>query len=175
MQSRQPRKEGVSPAALQTTLILDRCAAIETRCGDIYRHFAELCQHQPELEILWKKTAHEEDHHALQFKMLSRLKGEGIAGVNLDVACVTGALNKVEDLFRRIKASRISAVDMLRVAIRLETNLSRYHSNSVVACEEPELKQLLDSMMNFDLDHVEMLQKALDKLMAGMEEGKELE
>lgn len=173
MQSRQPRKEAVSPAALQTMFILDQCAAIETKCGEIYRHFAELCKDHPELETLWKKTAHEEDHHALQFRMLSRLKGEGIAGVNLDVSSVTNALKKVEDLFRRIKASRISAVDMLKVAIRLETNLSRYHSNSVVACEEPELKQLLDSMMNFDLDHAQMLQKALDKLEGGMEEGEE--
>jgi hypothetical protein len=65
--------------------ILDQCAVIETRCADLYRHFAQATADLPELEGLWQKTALEEEHHALQFKMPSRLKGEGVTGVNAEL------------------------------------------------------------------------------------------
>lgn len=151
---------------MEEMLILDKCASIESRCADLYRHFAGLHPEHPELGKLWLKTALEEDNHALQFRMLSRMKGEGISGLTTDVAKVNEVLEKLEGLFEQVRSARLSAADALRVGIKLENFLSEFHSTSVVITGDREMAHLLNAMMSIDLDHVARLEKALDKLLS---------
>ena len=105
--------------SIEGMYVLDQCALIEVRCAEIYRHFAQVSDLQ-ELETLWKKTALEEDHHALQFDMLSRLKGEGIAAVKADTAGIAAVLKNLQSLFDKIRKSRVSPIDCLKLGIKLE-------------------------------------------------------
>jgi rubrerythrin len=149
---------------LENMLVLDQCALIEEKCAALYHHFATLHPELPELEALWKKTALEEEHHAVQFQMLSRMKGEGVTSIKTDSAKVTAVLKKLESLFEQVKTSTISPADTLRLGMKLESYLSEFHANSVVICGNSEMTRLLNAMMKNDLDHVAMLEKALEKL-----------
>lgn len=154
-----------SSLPMEGMLVLDKCALIESKCAEVYRLFAELHPELPELAALWKKTALEEEHHCLQFQMLSRMKGEGITGLTTDIAKVTEVLKKLEALFDQVQNSKLSAIDTLKLGIKLENYLSEFHSTSVIICADPDMRHLLSAMMNIDLDHVARLEKALDKLM----------
>jgi len=163
------RKDSSNTLSVEQMFILDQCALIEKKCGDLYRLFARKCSGHPELEKLWKKTALEEDHHALQFEMLSRLKGEGLSKVKADPSRIRTVLQELEALMDRVEHSKISPIDTLKVGIRLETSLARYHSDEVAICSDPETAHLLQAMMNNDVDHVAALEKALGKLVAEKE------
>lgn len=160
----KPKRES-SVLSMEGLFILDQCALIESRCADIYRQFAEISAGNRELETLWKKTALEEEHHAVQFKMLARLK-EGITRIKPDVSQVTEVLQMMEKLFKQIGKSRVSPMETLKLGIKLENYLNQYHANAVAICEDAEMQKLLDAMMKIDVDHAEMLQKVLDRLLA---------
>jgi hypothetical protein len=79
---------------------------------------------------------------------------------------VTSALAKLEALFQQVSASHISPIDTLKVGIKVENHLNQYHCNAVAVCSDPEMTYPLNAMMQRDLDHVGMLEKALAKLSA---------
>lgn len=154
-----------SPAlSLDKMFILDQCALIETRCAEVYRYFAKIHAAIPEMEALWNKTADEEDNHAMQFKMLCKLKVESEIKVNADVYSTSAVLKNLTALFEKVNGSTPSPIESLKLAIKLETYLSQYHSNSVTSCSDGDIQNLLNAMMNSDLGHVTMLEKALHKL-----------
>jgi hypothetical protein len=152
--------------SMEGMLILDQCALIEKRCAELYHHFATLHPELPELQRLWQKTALEEEHHALQFQMLSRMKGEGIVGLKADSSRVAAVLKKLNLLFDQVKTSAVSAADTLRLGIKLESYLGEFHADAVAVCATPEMTRLLKAMMKIDVDHVGRLEKALEKLLA---------
>ncbi|WP_324079398.1 hypothetical protein [Geomonas sp.] len=148
---------------MEDMFMLDQCALIETKCAEVYKHFAKITADTPELEALWKKTALEEEHHALQFNMLARVK-EGITAIRADLDKVKFVLQQLDDLFARIGKAKLTAVETLEVGIRLETYLSQYHCNSIIVCEDPDMAKLLDAMMKIDVEHSEMLKRVLQRM-----------
>lgn len=156
-------KSSTPGLSMEEMFILDQCALIESKCAELYKHFAEVTNDNPELETLWKKTALEEEHHALQFNMLARVK-EGITKINIDIAKAKFVLQQLDDLLARIRKAKLTAVETLQVGIRLEGYLSEFHCDSVVVCEDPDMTKLLNAMMKIDVEHAGMLQRALDRL-----------
>ncbi|HJV64885.1 MAG TPA: hypothetical protein VJ550_04040 [Geomonas sp.] len=161
MPSKGLKSSNATSLKMEDMFILDQCALIETRCAELYKHFAKITA-DTELESLWKKTALEEEHHALQFKMLARLK-EGIK-IKADVLKVKLVLQQLNDLFARIEKSRLSAIETLQVGIRLEGYLSQYHCNSIVVCDDAEMAKLLEAMMKIDIEHTDMLRRVLERM-----------
>jgi rubrerythrin len=155
------------PLPIESMLMLDQCALIEQKCAELYHHFATLHPDLPELQALWKKTALEEENHAQQFKMLSRMKGEGIETVKADASKVAAVLKKLDSLFEQVQGSAVSPADTLRLGIKLESYLKEYHANSVAVSGTPEMARLLNAMMEMDMEHEAMLERALEKLLAG--------
>lgn len=146
---------------LEKSFLLDKCAQIECKCAEVYRHFAQIHADSHELAALWKKTADEEENHAQAIRIVRRVKGEGITGVNADSAGIAAALKKLESLIELLKMSTIPPVEALKLALRMETYLSQFHVNAAAICDDPEMQKLLNAMMNHDIEHIDMLEGAL--------------
>jgi len=148
-------------------IVLDKCALIELKCSEIYRHLAQEHSESRRLQALWLRAAEEEEHHARQFKMISRLKGESIESLKIELCDTTEMLESLDSLLDKLKSTSVTPVRALQLAVDLETNLNRFHANSVTVCKDQELAKLLDAMMNFDLDHVRMFEKELEEWLGG--------
>jgi hypothetical protein len=144
--------------------VLDLFASIEMKCADLYRQFEVLYADLPEIALLWRKTAAEEDNHAQQFKLASRLKGRGMEGVKVDGVQGTIILRTIETYLNKIQLSYPSPTEALSFAIQLEENLSEYHMSSVVHFINQELSKLFTTMMGNDQGHITMLKNALDNM-----------
>ncbi|GFO69496.1 hypothetical protein GMLC_30750 [Geomonas limicola] len=144
--------------------ILDRCAQIELKCAQVYQRFAQMHAEFPEIQTLWFKTAREEEAHAAQFKMLAKLKRSDVVGLSVNDTDTQAALEAMDRLLERMRTGYLDPEQALMLAIKLENQAGKFHSNSVVICRDPELKKLLDAMMGHDQDHESALVKALAEI-----------
>ena len=144
---------------------LDLCASIEVKCADLYRQFEKLFADLPEFALLWHKTASEEDNHAQQFRLASRLRGIGMGGVTIDGVKVAEILQTIDAYITNMQKSRPSPAEALEFAIHLEDHLSEYHMTTAVSFTDAELSRLFTAMMENDQGHVTELQKALAKML----------
>lgn len=145
--------------------VLDLFASIEMKCADLYRQFEVLYADLPEIALLWRKTAEEEDNHAQHFKLASRLKGRGMEGVMVDGVQGTIILQTIDTYLNKIQQSHPSPTEALSFAIQLEESLFEYHMSTVVHFIDPELSKLFKAMMGNDRGHVTMLHNALDNMI----------
>lgn len=145
--------------------VLDLFASIEMKCADLYRQFEVLYADLPELALLWRKTAEEEDNHAQQFKLASRLKGRGMEGVKVDGVQCTIILQTIETYVNTMQQLHPSPAEALSFAIQLEESLFEYHMSTVVHFIDPELSKLFKAMMGNDRAHVTMLHNVLDNMI----------
>ena len=99
-------KEELVKLSMNGLKVLDICASIEMKCADLYRQFEMLYVDLPEFASLWRKTAIEEDNHAAQFKLASRLKGVGMEGVTIDIEKVTVILHALEPYMDKLQSTR---------------------------------------------------------------------
>jgi len=144
--------------------ILDRCTQIELKCAEIYRRFAQMHAEFPEIQTLWFKTAREEESHAAQFKMLTKLKQSDVVGLSVSETDTQTALAAMDGLLEKMRTGYLEPEKALMLAIKLERQLGKFHSNAVVICRDPELKRLLDAMMGNDQDHESALVRALGEI-----------
>lgn len=154
---------------LHVKMVLEKCAMIQLKSADIYRHLA--CQHAQyrELGTLWMKASREEEHHARQFDMLTKLKGGSIVKLNVELGDAAAVLERLDAISGNLQRAILSPLRSLEGAIKLEGYLRRFHSNSVTVCRDPELKKLLDAMMDNDTDHVQLFEKAREEWLPGKE------
>ena len=146
--------------------ILDQCGRIEAKCAELYRHFEKLYAGNEELSALWRKTANEEDNHALQFRLAANIKGTGMEGVRASQPDFTKKLKHIESFIEKVIQSQPTSVEALRIAIHLEENMQEFHMSSMVDFADPDMSNLFVAMMNNDKGHVDMLGTTLKK-MAG--------
>jgi rubrerythrin len=139
--------------------ILDTCAAIEAVGADIYWYFAKCYADTPGIRELWEKTAREEENHAKQFQLASRLHGEGIASLKSNDSRVKHILDKIRSIFENVRKSPPPLVEALRFSIKMEYALSEFHMNEMAIFEDRKIAQLFESMMNNDRDHIRMLEQ----------------
>lgn len=147
--------------------VLDRCALIELKCAELYRHFERVHADIPEMAALWRKSALEEDNHAEQFKFAERLKGAGMEGVKSDISRIDTILQTLESYLDKIAHSQPTPIEGLQFAIHLEEVLSEYHMTNVVEFADNDLARLFKSMMDHDKGHIDSLKNALALMVRG--------
>ena len=157
-------KEELVKLSMNDMRVLDLCTSVEMKCADLYRQLEIIHADFPEIALLWRKTAIEEDNHAAQFKLASRLKGAGMEGVKVNTEKVTFILQSIESYMDKIKNSHPSPTEALSFAIHLEDTLSEFHMSTAVAFNDPELPKLFHAMMGNDIGHVTMLKDTLAKM-----------
>jgi rubrerythrin len=160
--SRMAKHEKLSVGALNTLRI---CAEIEEECAHIYWYFSGLFKHDPHAHDLWHKTAREEEEHAAQFKLASRLQGAGMSSVTMDEDKAKSMLAEIRAIHDRVRNCPPSLADALMIAIKAEEILSDYHVSDLVGFSDKRLKELFTSMKNNDREHSEILQREYDLLV----------
>jgi len=145
-------------------VFLERCAALELKMAELYQYYARLFAGYQPLVQLWEKTAREEENHARQFQLGTRLKGIGMRGLVGDLARAQEYLGKVEDFLADALTRHPTAVDALTQALEMEKRVATLHMSSVVLFDDPELKKLFQALMRFDDGHVACLEECLEEL-----------
>lgn len=158
------RKEVNAALPMEHLRFLDRCAAFELSCAELYVYFDRLFLDDPEFSALWRKTAREEENHAQQFDLAVRLKGVGMLSVKADLSTAFDRLQKLEEYVETLMESTPSKEQALDVAIRLEEQLAEMHMSSIVDFQDHELKRFFTAMLENDRGHVHMLRDFLYKL-----------
>lgn len=140
------------------------CYKIEKTYAELYRYFSNIYTHNPQVSRLWGKTAVEEDNHADQFKMASRLLGSGIKSLKINVSRANAVLTEVQSVYENVQKSPPSINDALLLAIKLENSLSNYHMDSISNFDDVHFAKLFTSMMSSDQDHIQALKKTYNSL-----------
>ena len=144
--------------------ILDVCCGIEEICSNMYRFLAGHFSDNQTIAALWEKTAQEEDNHAEQFRLASRLHGIGMKSVKFDLYGVKLILNKIMTIYEHIQGRPPQIKEALKIAVKLERELEKYHMDLMVAFEDHNLSRLFAAMKAYDRGHIELLQRAHDSL-----------
>lgn len=109
---------------------LDICQHIHKHAEDFYLYLAEVHQGHREIARMWGLFAIDKCNHSDTFKMVSRLKGEGIKEINVSSEMAANILSKVKSIPRRDNPP--SVLDALRFTIKMEENLASVHISHVV-------------------------------------------
>lgn len=144
--------------------VLDTCSEIEDTVAILYRYFSRLYKDNENISKLFFKTALEEDEHANQFRLASRLYGAGMKSVKSDPQQVESILKRIQSVYDAVKKTPPSMNDALALSVKFEMALSGFHMNSIVVFDDPNISNLFFSMRKNDDAHVQMLQQALDTL-----------
>lgn len=162
---RSPLKDKLVKLPLDQIRFLDMCADLEHKFAELYRHFALLHADDIELSFLWNQTAKEEEEHARQFDLASRLKGVGMKCLAFNTNEAMAFILIMAEQAVQLLASSPSPEDALKLAIAFEEDMEKFHMSSIVLFEEPSLKKLFDAMRDNDQGHVNMLQIARKNLL----------
>lgn len=149
---------------LDEVSVLHICYKIEKTYAELYRYFSNIYLNNPQVSKLWGKTAVEEDNHADQFKMASRLLGSGIKSLKINVNEANAVLTEVQSIYEKVQKSPPTINKALLLAIKLESSLSNYHMDSISNFDDKHFAQLFTSMMSSDQNHIQSLKKAYNCL-----------
>lgn len=148
--------------AVDTMVLLDRCAEIELKNMELYELYADCFAHDADVARMWSRVAREEENHANQFRLAVKMKEGAIGTVNVDQWRADNTLNVVESIIDGVKRSLPTLEEALRSAIKLEEHLSGFHVECVVNFENEQLRKLFHAMMACDNAHVDRLRNAYE-------------
>lgn len=97
--------------------------------------------------MLWRKTAREEEDHARQFHLASRLESLGMQSLTADMNQAVIHMQETAEIIVQLLASSPSPEAALLLAVEFEERMDKYHMSSVVLFYDPQLKKLFESMM----------------------------
>jgi rubrerythrin len=147
-------------------VILNLCYEIEMKMYELYTVFAEKFSSDENIKKLFLKTANEEINHANQFKFAMNLTYKSKINFTTDIEEIKQKLAKIDEILLFSKTMEYNLAEALKNSIQLEKDFAEYHSHKIIQFpEEKSLEQLFNAMMKADKEHVEQLQKALEKLM----------
>lgn len=158
-----------NPAAknIEVVKVLEICRDIELVNAELYKFFAEIFSDDEEMANLWRKTAGEEENHALQFAMAINLRREQtVDTLFVDAGSAESALAYVRSINALVRESRPTMLEALRLAITLEINLSKFHMTAVGHFVEDGYKKLFAALMNADNNHLEALRVYYQRLLS---------
>jgi rubrerythrin len=121
-------------------------------------YFEEFKQYEQLAEI-WRKTAQEEENHALQFRMALNVRTGLVESTPVDLFRVANVLNALKALLKRIRESPPTPLEALRSAINLERQLADFHLDCLASFKSDSHKKMFQAMMQADKDHLEVLEK----------------
>lgn len=154
---------------LPVNVIFEGCSIVALKSAEIYRVFAEKHAQFADLERMWHEASDEARSDSDHFKRLSILKEPGLLDPDERVCDARSVIHHLDSIFRTLQRTPVLPVPALQFAIRLEAYLSRFLSESVTVCNHPELKKLLEGMLDTSLKHVEVFKQALGKWLPGDE------
>lgn len=150
--------------SISETNVLDICCKTEEACADLYHYFSKLYEDNPKASTIWKKTAVEEENHANQFRLASRLRGQGMKSLSTDSYKAKTLLAKLQSVYESVQKSPPPLKEAFRFAINLENSLSDYHMDTIATYEDESLANLFKAMMENDREHIQMLENAFTEL-----------
>lgn len=142
--------------------LLDICIRIEKKISELYYFFSDQYREMPHLSRLWRKTAHEEENHMLQFQMAARLSKCSKFNVVVSLENAQQALAMVTGVKKRIMEHPPTWYNALKFAIELEGRMSHLHTHTALAFEDASFDSLYHAMMKHDQDHVQALKRYLE-------------
>ncbi|MFA7406141.1 MAG: hypothetical protein WC007_19265 [Pelobacteraceae bacterium] len=143
---------------------LDTCSLIEEKCAHIYRHFERMFSDDPHIEALWHKMANDEDNHSAQFKLAALHLGNDTKDINFKDKKLLAVLDKLDSIHRAVETNQLSLSEVFEIALVIELDLAERHIESILTYGDCGLSELFLKMEKYDQGHLELLQKALDKL-----------
>lgn len=147
--------------------VLEICRDIELASAELYRYFAEIFSDHEAMAALWRKTAIEEDNHAMQFIMAIKMRKETIVDtLTIDIRQAENALKIVTSLNDVVRKNKPSMLEALQVAIKMEKGLVGFHLATMGHFVQESHKKLFTAMMKADNEHVEALEKFYQRLSA---------
>ncbi len=140
---------------------LDACQEIEEIASQIYHYHADQFADNDKISQLWRKTAREEENHALQVVLAKKI-AKTISGTSLDVGLTESTRNLVRTLFEAIKKSPPRLEEAIRTAILFEETLAQFHmDNALLFFEDTGIAGLFKALMMHDKKHMQELESAL--------------
>ncbi len=143
--------------------LIDSRRRMEGTLASLYTYFEELYRETSEIAAMWRKTALEEENHARQFELASKLP-KLIAKAAVDVPAADRLLDHLQEIDARMRKLFPPPVDALRVAIDVERSLAKYHMHSIGVFSDPKVQKMFEAMMAANRKHVETLRETLDGL-----------
>jgi rubrerythrin len=145
---------------------LECCHDIEVECHRFYSLLAEAHRTDPELRLLWAKTAKEETAHADQVRLAIKL-GATDADMQIDFAAARTVLAEVKRFVADVRKKIPSPVDALVLAIDMEKQLAAFHVEQAVRFSSKAQQSLFHAMMKADDGHVAALERVLARRRHG--------
>jgi rubrerythrin len=141
-------------------MFLDICIGIEGHCAELYHYYSELYEHIPDIALLWKKSALEEESHRKQFELALLLLNE--AEYEVPKECLKRAFyikDKIQKLTEQVKNNRPELITAISNAVELEEKLADLHVHTALRFKEESMQKLFKTMGEADCDHVAALQQ----------------
>jgi rubrerythrin len=146
--------------------VISTCASIERTVAGYYFLLSKINHKDHFLSRLLKKTGEEEENHERQFLLAAKIaRGKHAvicAEISLDKARST--LETVINLGEVLSDESLPPVKALEIMIDLEEKLSEFHAHTAVSCQDDSFSQMFKAMMANDNDHVEALERHLERL-----------
>jgi rubrerythrin len=139
---------------------LDACQEIEEIASQIYHYHADQFAGNDKISQLWRKTAREEENHALQVVLAKKI-AKTVSGNSLDVCQTESARSLVRTLFEAIKRSPPRLEEAIRTAIQFEETLAQFHMDNALFFEDTGIAGLFKALMMHDQEHIQELESAL--------------
>jgi rubrerythrin len=118
----------------------------------------------PHIEALWHKMANDEDNHSAQFKLAALHLGNDTKDINFKDKKLLAVLDKLDSIHRAVETNQLSLSEVFEIALVIELDLAERHIESILTYGDCGLSELFLKMEKYDQGHLELLQKALDKL-----------
>jgi len=142
-----------------------KCSAIERTIEAIYLHWAGVDCYTTERRAMWKKLSQDEEGHALDLELASRLvtQDDDVAAT-IDMAVLDQLQGDLSDLLVAIKQSPFSDAQAVKAAVDVEARTMALHANSAVIFSDPELKRMFSALGTYDKAHLAALAQAYAEL-----------
>ena len=161
-----PQETTTSGITFNDQALLEKCRKIELLNQELYTRFAETYHTIPEAVYLWRKTAVEEQNHAEQFTLALKLK-KGLqmhSTIPLDTA--DKLIVRLNNIIEGLPSKKLSLLDALEFAIKLEQYLVKFHISCVATFTETSFQNLFNAMMKSDQDHIAVIEALHKKVTA---------
>jgi rubrerythrin len=125
----KPSKRELTPEKLKA---LDTCRDIHKLAEEFYQYLAEIHHENREIARMWSQLALDKCNHSNTFKMVDRLKGDGISEINISKELADNILSNMKSILKGKTGNRPSILGALCFAVKMEEKLGSAHLNHVV-------------------------------------------
>ncbi len=125
----KPSKKELTPEKLKA---LNTCRDIHKCAEEFYQYLAGIHHDNREIARIWSQLALDKCNHSDTFKMVDRLKGEGISEINISEELADNILANMKSILKGTTGNRPSILGALCFSVKMEEKLSSAHLSHVV-------------------------------------------